>query len=67
MEKFKYSPKRVDISRGHILLTYSIGAGDGRNNPHLIFEYSFEEETLEYKCLVFPYDNVPVDIVYIEK
>lgn len=67
MEKFKFGPKRVDISRGHILLTYSIGAGDGWNYPHLIFEYNFEEEILEYKCLVFPYGNIGVDIFYIEK
>ena len=39
MEKFNYSPKRVDISNGHILLTYGIGAGDEWNYPHLVFEY----------------------------
>ena len=47
MEKFNYSPMRVDISNGHILLTYSIGAGDGWNNPHLIFEYDFDLNTIE--------------------
>ena len=65
MEKFNYSPMRVDISNGHILLTYEIGAGDGWNYPHLVFEYDFDSNTLEYKLLAFPYDSVPIDIVYI--
>ena len=49
MEKFNYSPKRVDISNGHILLTYGIGAGDGWNYPHLVFEYDFDSNKQEYK------------------
>ena len=65
MEKFNYSPKRVDISNGHILLTYGIGAGDGWNYSHLVFEYDFDSNTIEYKLLAFPYDSVPVDIIYI--
>ena len=65
LNKFNYGPKRFDISNGHILLTYSIGAGDGWNYPHLVFEYNFEKDILEYKMLVFPYDNVPVEIIYI--
>lgn len=65
MEKFNYSPKRVDISNGHILLTYGIGAGDGWNFPHLVFEYDFDSNKLEYKVLAFPFDSVPVEIIYI--
>ncbi len=65
MKKFNYGPKRVDISNGHILLTYGIGAGNGWNFPHLIFEYDFDSNTLEYKLLAFPYDSVPIEIVYI--
>ena len=65
MEKFNYSPKRVDISNGHILLTYGIGAGDGWNFPHLVFEYDFDSNKLEYKLLAFPFDNVPIEIIYI--
>lgn len=65
MEKFNYSTKRVDISHGHILLTYGIGAGDGWNYPHLIFEYDFDSNMLEYKLLAFPFDNVCIDISYI--
>lgn len=65
MEKFNYSPKRVDISNGHILLTYEIGAGDGWNYPHLVFEYDFDSNKLEYKLLAFPFDSVPIEIIYI--
>ena len=66
MEMFNYGPKRVDISNGHILLTYGIGAGDGWNYPHLVFEYDFEKDALEYRLLAFPYDSVPIGIIYIE-
>ena len=65
MEMYNYGPERYDISNGHILLTYSIGAGDGWNFPHLIFEYDFDTDTLVYKMLVFPYDSVPIEIIYI--
>ena len=65
MEKFNYSPKRVDISNGHILLTYGIGAGDGWNYPHLVVEYDFVLNKLEYKLLAFPFDSVHVEIIYI--
>ena len=65
MEMYNYGPERYDISNGHILLTYSIGAGDAWNFPHLIFEYDFDTDTLEYKMLVFPYDSVPVKIMWI--
>ena len=66
MKKFNYSPKRVDFSNNHILLTYGIGAGDGWNYSYLVFEYDFDSNALEYKLLAFPYDNVPVDIIYIK-
>lgn len=65
MDKFNYGPMRVDISNGHILLTYDIGAGDGWNYPHLVFEYDFDTNNLEYKLLAFPYDSVCAKIIYI--
>ncbi len=65
MEIFNYAPKRFDISNGHILLTYWIGAGDGWNNSHLVFEYDYESNALEYKLLAFPCDDVAVEITYI--
>ena len=65
MEMFNYGPERIDISNGHILLTYGIGAGDGWNFPHLVFEYDFDAHILEYKLLAFPYDSVPIEIIYI--
>ena len=65
MNIYNYEPERFDISKGHILLTYSIAAGDGWNSSHLVFEYDFNNNLLEYKLLVFPYDRVGVDIIYI--
>lgn len=65
LERFNYGPERVDISNGHILLTYGIGAGDGWNYPHLVFEYDFDSNKLEYKLLAFPFDSVPIEIIYI--
>lgn len=67
IEKFNYGPERFDISNGHILLTYGIGAGDGWNYPHLVFEYDFNSNTLEYKLLAFPFDSVPIDIIWINE
>lgn len=65
MEKFNYGPKRFDISNGHILLTYGISAGDGWNYSHLVFDYDFDSNKLEYKLLAFPFDSVPIKISYI--
>lgn len=65
MEKYNYGPERADISNGHILLTYGIGAGNGWNYPHLVFEYDLDTNKLEYKLLAFPYDAVPIEIIYI--
>lgn len=65
MEIFNYGPERFDISKGHILLTYGIGAGDGWNNPHLVFEYDFDLNTLDYKLLAFPEEKTGVEIIYI--
>lgn len=65
MKIFNYGPFRSDISNGHILLTYSIGAGDGWNYSYLIFEYDFEENTLEYKMLAFVGDSEGAKIIYI--
>lgn len=66
MKKFNYGPSRVDVSNGHILLSYGISAGDGWNYSYLIFEYDFLTNSIEYKALVFPYDTVPVEIFYLE-
>ena len=65
MKIFNYGPFRSDISNGHILLTYDIGAGDGWNYAYLIFEYDFEENTLEYKMLAFVGDSEGAKIIYI--
>ncbi len=65
MEMFNYGPDRFDISNGHLLLTYGIGAGDGWNYSYLVFEYDFDSNTLEYKLLAFPFDSVPILIIYI--
>ena len=65
MEKFNYSPMRFDISNDKILLTYGIGAGDGWNNAHLIFEYDFNSNKLKYQLLAFPDDLMNVKIIYI--
>ena len=65
MEKFNYGPERFDISNGHILLTYGIGAGDGWNFPYLVFEYDFNSNKLDYKLLAFPHDSVSIEIIYI--
>jgi len=65
MEKFNYSPMRFDISNDKILLTYGIGAGDGWNNAHLIFEYDFNLNKLKYQLLAFPDDLMNVKIIYI--
>ena len=66
MQKFGYSPMRCDLSNGHILLTYSIGAGDGWNYSHLVFEYEFDENEIEYKLLAFPNEMTPVFLLYAE-
>ena len=66
MKKFGYGIRRVDISKNHILVSCEIGAGDGWNAPHLIFEYDFETEALEYKCLVFPYEATIYRVQYLD-
>ena len=67
MHKFGYAPMRMDVSDGCILLTYSIGAGDGQNCAHLIFAYDFETDTLTYQAIVFPYDRDAVTISHINQ
>ena len=64
LNKFNYETKRVDISNGHILLTYKLDAGNGVNHSYLVFEYDFEKETIEYKQLVFLDVDVLVNIIY---
>ena len=63
--KLMYETKRIDISNGHILLTYKINAGNGMNYSYLVFEYDFEKETLEYKQLAFLDVDVLVNIIYL--
>ena len=65
LQKFDYETKRIDISNGHILLTYKINAGNGMNYSYLVFEYDFEKETLEYKQLSFLDVDVLVNIIYL--
>lgn len=65
MKMFNYGPEMFEISKGHILIAYGIGAGDGWTHPHLVFEYDFSTNTLDYKLLAFPYDSVPIDLLYI--
>lgn len=67
LKKFKYLPRRFDIVNEHILLTYTIGNGSEYSYSHLIFEYNFEYDFLEFKSLVyslFEY-NENNDIYYI--
>lgn len=65
LEKFNYSPKRFDVSNGHILLTYGIDAGNGWSNAHLVFEYDFNLNRLSYKLLAFPDEWMHVKIIFI--
>lgn len=65
LQKFNYETKRIDISNGHILLTYKLDAGNGMNYSYLVFEYDFEKETLEYKQLAFLDVDVLVNIIYL--
>ena len=67
MKKFNYAPRRCDISKGRILLTYWIGAGDGWNYSHLVFEYDFESDNFEYKLLAFTNDSITIEIIYTGK
>ena len=65
LQKFNYETKRIDISNGHILLTYKLDAGNGMNYSYLVFEYDFEKETFEYKHLAFLDVDVLVNIIYL--
>lgn len=65
LQKFNYETKRIDISNGHVLLTYKLDAGNGMNYSYLVFEYDFEKETLEYKQLAFLDVDVLVNIIYL--
>ena len=66
MKKYGYWTVRAEVSNGHILLCYTIGAGDGWNYSYLIFEYDFENDTLEYKLLAFPYQKLNSNIFYVQ-
>ena len=66
MQKFSYGPHQYVISKGHIFLNYTIGAGDGFNYSHLILEYDFESDKLDYRMLAFTHDY-SVDIFYTGK
>lgn len=65
MEMFGYGPSRAVISNGHILLSYEISARYGGSYSHLIFEYDFESNQLEYKLLAFTVDAYSLEITYI--
>lgn len=65
MLKFNYGPRRADISNGHIYLTYSIGAGSGWDESHLVFEYDHESNTIDYKLLAFVPESAWVNILCV--
>lgn len=65
IEKYARYPRRYDISNGHILLSYDLCVCSGWYYSHLIFEYDFENDALEYKALLFPYSFHYVKIIYI--
>lgn len=65
MGMFNYGPERAEISKGHILLVYSIGAGNGRNYSHLVFEYNYELNTLEYKLLAFTPELLHIRFLFL--
>ena len=66
MQKFSYGPHQYVISKGHIFLNYTIGAGNGFNYSHLILEYDFESDKLDYRMLAFTH-YYSVDIFYTGK
>lgn len=61
------SPRMIDVVDGHILMAMDITAGGlvEYNNNYVIFEYDFENETLEYQLLAFPYDTIGLKFLYI--
>lgn len=65
MKKFNYGPREYKISNNHILLDYAIGAGNGWGQSHLVFEYDFYNNTLEYKLLAFTDSSVTTKLVYL--
>lgn len=69
LQKFGYNAMRADVVDGHIYLTYSIGV-DGFvkvSYPHLVFEYDFENDSLQYKMLAFLPDSYHVEVLSTKK
>lgn len=64
LNKYKYRPRRFDVSNGHILLTYKLGDNSEYNDSCLIFEYYFESNSIEYKALIFPANSAYLKINY---
>lgn len=65
LKKYHYNPQKVFISKEHILLSYSICAGDGWTNPQVIFEYDFENDELIYKLLAFVQEPMHMEVIYV--
>ena len=64
MVKFGYDIKKGTVSKGHILLDYWIDAGGAWNRAHLILEYNFLTDSLEYKMFAITEDE-PYSIHYV--
>lgn len=62
-----FCPKMIEVVDGHILIAVYLSAGIiiSYNNPYMIFEYDYENETVEYQLLAFPYDTIGLKFLYI--
>lgn len=64
----KITPVRMDVSQGHLLLSYDITANNERAKFRAIFEYDMETEELTYKVLAFFYEDLEdfIHVLYFE-
>lgn len=63
--KYDYRSSQIIIKNNHIYLFYEINAGDWSTYEYVIFEYYFETNSLDFKMLVFLYDCINIEMVYI--
>ena len=63
-----YSPQIIDVVDEHILIAFDLSFGTfiAYNYTCVVFEYDFENETVEYQLLAFPYDYVSLKFLYVE-